>query len=96
MAQFLSVVASWAPPNDDREWMEQKVSTVVLIASIAWAERRTPAAWLRLDQAAPRPSSPDMDYLGAAPVRGTRFGGGEALDVAVQVSEVGGQRQSWS
>jgi hypothetical protein len=41
MARFLSAVASWAPPNDDREWLEQKVSTVVLIASIAWAERRT-------------------------------------------------------
>jgi len=41
MARFLSVVASSALANDDREWPEQKVSTVVLIARIAWAERRT-------------------------------------------------------
>jgi transglutaminase-like putative cysteine protease len=38
-----------------------------------------------------------LDYLGAAPVRGTRYGGGaEALDVAVRVDQVGGQRQSQS
>jgi len=38
-----------------------------------------------------------VDYLGAASVRGTRFGGGgEALDVAVRVSELGGQRKSQS
>jgi transglutaminase-like putative cysteine protease len=38
-----------------------------------------------------------LDYLGAAPVRGARFGGsGEALDVSVRVNQVGGQRQSQS
>ena len=36
-----------------------------------------------------------LDYLGAAPVRGSRYGGGaEALDVAVRVNQVAGQRQS--
>lgn len=36
-----------------------------------------------------------LDYLGAAPVRGTRYGGGdEVLDVAVRVDQVAGQRQS--
>ena len=33
-----------ASSNDDREWPEQKGSNVVLIARIAWTERRTPAA----------------------------------------------------
>ena len=38
-----------------------------------------------------------LDYLGAAPVRGSRYGGGgEALDVAVRVNQVGGQTQSQS
>ena len=39
-----------------------------------------------------------LDYLGAAPVRGTRYGGGsEALDVSVRVScPIPGQRQSQS
>ena len=36
-----------------------------------------------------------LDYLGAAPVRGSRYGGGsEALDVAVRVNGVASQRQS--
>lgn len=36
-----------------------------------------------------------LDYLGAAPVRGTRYGGGgEVLDVAVRVDQVMSQRQS--
>ena len=36
-----------------------------------------------------------LDYLGAAPVRGSRYGGsGEALDVSVRVQEMGGQWQS--
>jgi transglutaminase-like putative cysteine protease len=36
-----------------------------------------------------------LDYLGAAPVRGTRYGGGgETLKVAVQVRQASGQSQS--
>jgi len=36
-----------------------------------------------------------LDYLGAAPVRGTRYGGGgETLKVAVQVQQAGWQSQS--
>jgi transglutaminase-like putative cysteine protease len=36
-----------------------------------------------------------LDYLGAAPVRGARYGGGgEALDVAVRVDQVSTQQQS--
>ena len=35
-----------------------------------------------------------LDYLGAAPVRGSRYGGGnEALDVSVRVNQVGSQTQ---
>ena len=35
-----------------------------------------------------------LDYLGAAPVRGSRYGGGtEALDVSVRVDQVGRQTQ---
>jgi transglutaminase-like putative cysteine protease len=35
-----------------------------------------------------------LDYLGAAPVRGSHYGGSnEALDVAVRVNQVGGQQQ---
>jgi transglutaminase-like putative cysteine protease len=38
-----------------------------------------------------------LDYLGAAPVRGTRYGGGmETLTVAVRVEQVGGGRQGQS
>ena len=34
-----------------------------------------------------------LDYLGAAPVRGTRYGGGmETLTVAVRVEQVGGRQ----
>jgi hypothetical protein len=36
-----------------------------------------------------------LDYLGAAPVRGTRHGGGtETLDVAIRVDQAGRQTQS--
>jgi transglutaminase-like putative cysteine protease len=36
-----------------------------------------------------------LDYLGAAPVRGARFGGGaETLSVAVHVDQAGRQMQS--
>jgi hypothetical protein len=34
-----------------------------------------------------------LDYLGAAPVRGTRYGGGmETLSVAVKVDQAGGRQ----
>ena len=36
-----------------------------------------------------------LDYLGAAPMRGTRYGGGmETLSVAVRVEQAGRQTQS--
>ena len=72
-------------------------------AGHAWAEAYVPGlGWIAFDAAngicatdAHVRVAVGLDYLGAAPVRGTRFGGGgEALDVAVRVSEVGGQRQS--
>jgi transglutaminase-like putative cysteine protease len=75
-------------------------------AGHAWAEAYVPDfGWIAFDAAngicatdAHVRVAVGLDYLGAAPVRGTRFGGGgEALDVAVRVSEVGGgQRQSQS
>ncbi len=74
-------------------------------AGHAWAEAFVPdLGWVAFDAAngicatdAHVRVAVGLDYLGAAPVRGTRFGGGgEALDVAVRVSEVGGQRQSQS
>src|ERR1051326_4848730 len=74
-------------------------------AGHAWAEAFVPAlGWVAFDPTngisatdAHVRVAVGLDYLGAAPVRGTRFGGGgEALDVAVRVSEVGGQRQSQS
>jgi transglutaminase-like putative cysteine protease len=34
-----------------------------------------------------------LDHLGAAPVRGTRYGGGETMSVAVQVAQAGRQNQ---
>ena len=37
-----------------------------------------------------------LDYLGAAPVRGTRYGGGmETLTVAVKVEPAGGRQGQW-
>jgi transglutaminase-like putative cysteine protease len=37
-----------------------------------------------------------LDYLGAAPVRGTRYGGGmETLTVAVRVEPAGGRQHQW-
>jgi len=74
-------------------------------AGHAWAEAFVPdLGWVAFDAAngicatdAHVRVAVGLDYLGAAPVRGTRFGGGgEALDVAVRVSEIGGQRQSQS
>jgi len=73
-------------------------------AGHAWAEAFVPdLGWVAFDAANGICASEahvrvavGLDYLGAAPVRGTRFGGaGEALDVAVHVSEArGAQHQS--
>ena len=75
-------------------------------AGHAWAEAYVPDfGWIAFDAAngicatdAHVRVAVGLDYLGAAPVRGTRFGGGsEALDVVVKVSKVGGgQWQSQS
>jgi transglutaminase-like putative cysteine protease len=72
-------------------------------AGHAWAEAFVPdLGWVAFD-AANGISATDahvrvavgLDYLGAAPVRGSRYGGGnETLDVAVHVNQVGDQAQS--
>jgi transglutaminase-like putative cysteine protease len=74
-------------------------------AGHAWAEAFVPGlGWVAFDPAngicatdAHVRVAVGLDYLGAAPVRGSRYGGGsEALDVSVRVNQVGGQRQSQS
>jgi transglutaminase-like putative cysteine protease len=72
-------------------------------AGHAWAEAHVPdLGWVGFD-AANGISTTDaharvavgLDYLGAAPVRGTRYGGGaETLDVRVTVDQAGRQSQS--
>ncbi len=72
-------------------------------AGHAWAEAFVPRlGWVGFD-AANGISTTDshvrvatgLDYLGAAPVRGTRYGGGtETLSVAVRVDQAGRQSQS--
>lgn len=72
-------------------------------AGHAWAEAFVPKlGWVGFD-AANAISTTDshvrvaigLDYLGAAPVRGTRYGGGaETLSVAVNVNQAGRQSQS--
>ncbi|MEW6640085.1 MAG: transglutaminase family protein [Pseudomonadota bacterium] len=74
-------------------------------AGHAWAEAYVPRlGWVGFD-AANGISTTDahvrvavgLDYLGAAPVRGTRYGGGaEQLAVAVSVNQAGRQSQSQS
>lgn len=74
-------------------------------AGHAWAEAYVPRlGWVGFD-AANGISTTDahvrvavgLDYLGAAPVRGTRYGGGaEQLTVAVSVNQSGRQSQSQS
>ncbi|MBR1222896.1 transglutaminase family protein [Bradyrhizobium sp. U87765 SZCCT0131] len=74
-------------------------------AGHAWAEAYVPRlGWVGFD-AANGISTTDahvrvavgLDYLGAAPVRGTRYGGGaEQLAVAVRVNQAGRQSQSQS
>jgi transglutaminase-like putative cysteine protease len=76
-------------------------------AGHAWAEAFVPAlGWVGFDPAngicttdAHARVAIGLDYLGAAPVRGTRYGGGlETLDVKVRVEQAGrsGQSQSQS
>jgi transglutaminase-like putative cysteine protease len=81
--------------------------TVQQQAGHAWAEAFVPnLGWVGFDAAnaicttdAHARVAIGLDYLGAAPVRGTRYGGGnETLNVAVKVDQVGrpGQWQSQS
>jgi len=76
-------------------------------AGHAWAEAHAPdLGWIGFDAAngicttdAHARVAIGLDYLGAAPVRGTRYGGGaETLSVAVKVDQAGrpGQWQSQS
>ena len=74
-------------------------------AGHAWAEAFVPGlGWVAFDTAnglcatdAHVRVAVGLDYLGAAPVRGSRYGGGnEALDVAVRVNQVGSQSQRQS
>lgn len=76
-------------------------------AGHAWAEAHVPGlGWIGFDPAnaicttdAHARVAIGLDYLGAAPVRGTRYGGGtETLTVAVKVDQAGrpGQWQSQS
>jgi transglutaminase-like putative cysteine protease len=71
-------------------------------AGHAWAEAFVPGlGWIAFDTAnglcatdAHVRVAVGLDYLGAAPVRGSRYGGGnETLDVAVRVDRVGRQSQ---
>jgi transglutaminase-like putative cysteine protease len=72
-------------------------------AGHAWAEAFVPdLGWVAFDAANGICATEShvrvavgLDYLGAAPVRGTRFGGaGEALDVSVRVQQSARQSQS--
>ena len=72
-------------------------------AGHAWAEAYVPdLGWVGFDPAngicttdAHARIAIGLDYLGAAPVRGTRYGGGvETLSVAVHVDQAGRQSQS--
>jgi transglutaminase-like putative cysteine protease len=77
--------------------------TVIQEAGHAWAEAHVPGlGWVGFDPAngvSPTDAyvrvAVGLDYLGAAPVRGTRYGGGEEiLDVHVRVDEARRQLQS--
>jgi len=72
-------------------------------AGHAWAEAYVPTlGWVGFDPAngicstdAHARVAIGLDYLGAAPVRGTRYGGGvETLEVSVKVDQAGRQFQS--
>jgi transglutaminase-like putative cysteine protease len=73
-------------------------------AGHAWAEAYVPdLGWVGFDPAngicttdAHARVAIGLDYLGAAPVRGTRYGGGmETLTVAVKVEQAGGRQGQW-
>ncbi len=73
-------------------------------AGHAWAEAFVPdLGWVGFDPAngisttdAQARVAIGIDYLGAAPVRGTRYGGGmETLTVAVKVDQDGGRPGQW-
>ncbi len=73
-------------------------------AGHAWAEAFVPdLGWVGFDPAngicttdAHARVAIGLDYLGAAPVRGTRYGGGmETLTVAVKVDQAGGRQGQW-
>src|SRR3977135_125519 len=73
-------------------------------AGLAWAEAFVPTlGWVGFDPAnaicttgAHARVASGLDYLGAAPVRGTRYGGGtETLSVAVKVDQAGGRQGQW-
>ena len=73
-------------------------------AGHAWTEAKVPGlGWVGFDPANGIGTTPahlrvavGLDYLGAAPIRGSRYGGGaERLDVRVRVDEgEGGQGQA--
>ena len=78
--------------------------TVHQQAGHAWAEAFVPdLGWVGFDAAnaicttdAHARVAIGLDYLGAAPVRGTRYGGGmETLAVAVKVEQAGGRQGQW-
>jgi transglutaminase-like putative cysteine protease len=73
-------------------------------AGHAWAEAFVPdLGWVGFDPANGISTSDaharvaiGLDYLGAAPVRGTRYGGGlETMTVAVRVEQAGGRQGQW-
>lgn len=73
-------------------------------AGHAWAEAYVPnLGWVAFDPAnaicatdAHARVAIGLDYLGAAPVRGTRYGGGsETLTVSVKVDQAGGRQGQW-
>ena len=79
--------------------------TVEQEAGHAWAEAHVPGlGWVGFDPANGICTTDShariaigLDYLGAAPVRGTRYGGGtETLSVAVRVDQAGRHGQSQS
>jgi transglutaminase-like putative cysteine protease len=73
-------------------------------AGHAWAEAFVPdLGWVGFDAAngicttdAHARVAVGLDYLGAAPIRGTRYGGGtETLTVEVKVDQASGRQGQW-
>jgi transglutaminase-like putative cysteine protease len=98
-ARHLGIPARYIGGYFYREDEEEAAQT----AGHAWAEAHVEKlGWVGFDPAnAISPTeahvrvSVGLDYLGAAPVRGTRYGGGgETLKVAVQVAQAGRQSQA--